>query len=97
MSRAMINCIQDLNLDIDIVLPVPLANRRLFKRGYNQATLLAQPIARHFNARLDVDSMTRKYKPDMGHKTAKQRRENVLGVFPRRILAKEIWLTTLAS
>ena len=81
MSRAMINCIQDLNMDVDIVMPVPLANRRLFKRGYNQATLLARPIAKYFNAHLDVDSLSRKYKPDMGHKTSKQRRENVHGVF----------------
>lgn len=81
MSRAMINCLRDLNLDIDVVIPVPLANRRLFARGYNQATLLARPIAKYFNAKIDVDSITRKYKPDMGHKTTKQRRENVRGVF----------------
>ena len=49
--------------------------------GYNQATLLARPIAKYFNAHLDVDSLSRKYKPDMGHKTSKQRRENVHGVF----------------
>ena len=53
----------------------------MFKRGYNQATLLAKPIAKHFNAILDVDSIARKYKPDMGHKTTKQRRENIRGVF----------------
>lgn len=81
MSRAMINCLKDLNLDIDVVMPVPLAYKRLFKRGYNQATLLAKPIAKHFNAILDVDSIARKYKPDMGHKTTKQRRENIHGVF----------------
>ena len=81
MSRAMINALRDLDLDIDIVMPVPLAWRRLFKRGYNQATLLARPIAKHFNAVLDVDTLSRKYKPDMGHKNAKQRRENVRGVF----------------
>ena len=81
MSNAMINCLRDLNLDVDLVIPVPLANKRLFKRGYNQATLLARPIAKHFNAVLDVDLLSRKYKPDMGHKTTKQRRENVRGVF----------------
>jgi len=81
MSRAMINALRDLNLDIDVVIPVPLAWRRLFKRGYNQATLLARPIAKHFNARLDVDSVSRKYKPDMGHKTTKQRMQNIHGVF----------------
>ena len=81
MSRAMINCLRDLDLDVDVVLPVPLAYRRLFKRGYNQSTLLARPIAKYFNAVLDVDSVSRKYRPDMGHKSAKQRRENVRGVF----------------
>ena len=81
MSKAMINCLRDLNLDIDIVMPVPLAKRRLFKRGYNQATLLARPIAKYFDASLDVDSVSRKYRQDMGHKTAKQRQENIRGVF----------------
>ena len=81
MSRAMINCLRDLNLDVDVVIPVPLAYKRLWHRGYNQATLLARPIAKHFNAILDVDSLHRKYRPDMGHKTSKQRRENVHGVF----------------
>ena len=81
MSNAMINCLRDLNLDVDVVLPVPLAYKRLFKRGYNQATLLARPIAKYFNAVLDVDCVSRKYKPDMGHKNSKQRRENVRGVF----------------
>ena len=89
MSHAMTSCLQDLKFDVDIVLPVPLANRRLFKRGYNQATLLARPIAKYFNAKLDVDSVRRKYKPDMGHKTAKQRRENVHGVF--RVVDKDIF------
>ena len=87
MSRAMINCLQDLKFEVDVVMPVPLANRRLFKRGYNQATLLARPIAKYFGANLDVDSVRRKYKPDMGHKTAKQRRENVHGVF--RVIDKD--------
>ena len=81
MSNAMINCLADLNLDIDIVLPVPLAYKRLFKRGYNQATLLARPIAKYYDAVLDVNSVSRKYRHDMGHKNAKQRRENVRGVF----------------
>ena len=81
MSRAMINCLRDLDIDVDVVIPVPLAYKRLFKRGYNQATLIARPIAKYFNAKLDVDSVSRKYRPDMGHKNAKQRRENVRGVF----------------
>ena len=96
MSRSMINALRDLDLHIDVVMPVPLAWKRLVKRGYNQATLLARPIAKHFNAVLDVDSVTRKYRPDMGHKTTKQRRENVRGVFKikdkNKLIGKNILL-----
>lgn len=81
MSRAMISALSDIVVDADVVMPVPLANRRLFHRGYNQATLLARPIAAHFGIDMDLDSVSRKYRPDMGHKTARQRAENIYGVF----------------
>jgi len=81
---------------VDIVIPVPLAFWRLFKRGYNQATLLARPIAKHLNVPMDLHSVKRKYKPDMGHKNARQRRENIRGVFnvrhPENIRGKVILL-----
>jgi ComF family protein len=73
--------LSDIVVDADVVMPVPLANRRLFHRGYNQATLLARPIAAHFGIDMDLDSVSRKYRPDMGHKTARQRAENIYGVF----------------
>lgn len=81
MSRAMIWALRDIDVDVDIVIPVPLATRRLFKRGYNQATLLARPIARAIGVPMDLDSVRRKYRPDMGHKNARQRMENIHGVF----------------
>ena len=96
MSRAMINALRDMDFSVDVVIPVPLAWKRLFKRGYNQAAVLARPIAKHFNADLDFDSIHRKYKSDMGHKTAKQRRQNVHGVFKvidkNKIIGKKILL-----
>ncbi|MCQ2562086.1 MAG: ComF family protein, partial [Alphaproteobacteria bacterium] len=82
MSKAMIFVLKDIpNLKIDIVLPVPLAWKRLFVRGYNQATLLAKPIAKYFSAKLDVDSVKRKYRSDMGHKSFAERKKNISGVF----------------
>ncbi len=82
MSRAMIWALRDIDVaDIDVVMPVPLASRRLFKRGYNQATLLARPIARAIGVTMDLDSVRRKFRPDMGHKNARQRIENIHGVF----------------
>ncbi len=96
MSRAMIWSLRDKDVDADMVMPVPLARRRLFYRGYNQATLLARPIARALGIKMDLDSVRRKYRPDMGHKTARQRAENIHGVFdvvnPDVIRGKKILL-----
>lgn len=106
MSRAMIWALRDTNISPDIVMPVPLAWRRLFHRGYNQATLLARPIAHAFGVPMDIDSVRRKYRPNMGHKNAAQRAENVRGVFSvvapdnirgRRILLVDDVMTTGAT
>lgn len=96
MSRAMMWALRDVDIDVDVVMPVPLASRRLFKRGYNQATLLAYPIARALAVPMDLDSVRREHKPDMGHKNAKERAQNVRGVFnvvtPDKIREKRILL-----
>lgn len=96
MTRSMITALFELKENIDLVIPVPLANQRLFKRGYNQAALLARPIAKYLNVKMDVDSIRRKYRSDMGHKNAKQRAENIHGVFsvikPDEIKGKNILL-----
>ncbi len=97
MSRAMIWALRDAPTnEIDVVMPVPLARPRLVHRTYNQATLLARPIARAMNVPLDVDSVRRRHRPDMGHMTPRQRRENIRGVFsvahPGRIRDRNILL-----
>ncbi|MBQ5699823.1 MAG: ComF family protein [Alphaproteobacteria bacterium] len=96
MSRAMIWAMRDIKLDADIIMPVPLASRRLFHRGYNQATLLARPISRASGIRIDYDSVRRKYRDDMGHKNARERAANIRGVFsvvkPDRIRGRKILL-----
>lgn len=106
MSRAMIWALSDTNIIPDIVMPVPLAYRRLVHRGYNQAVLLARPIARVFGVKMDLVSVRRRYRPNMGHKTAAQRAENIRGVFTvvrpdkicgRRILLVDDVMTTGAT
>ena len=96
MSRAMIWSLRDIDVDADVVMPVPLAGRRLFYRGYNQATLLARPIANALGVPMDYDSVRRKYRPDMGHKNARERAQNIHGVFhvvcPEKIRGKKILL-----
>ena len=96
MSRAMIWALRDIDMDADLIIPIPLARRRLFKRGYNQATLLSRPISRVLGVPMDLDSVRRLYRPDMGHKNARQRAENISGVFsvvkPNNIAGKRILL-----
>lgn len=96
MSHAMIWAMRDIDVDADIVMPVPLAYRRLIHRAYNQATLLARPIAHALNVPMDVDSVCRKYRNDMGHKNARERAANIRGVFrvirPENIRGKKILL-----
>ena len=96
MSRAMIWALRDVDISPDIVMPVPLASRRLFQRGYNQATLLAREISRVYGAPIDFDSINRKYRPNMGHKTHAERARNIRGVFsvvsPDKIRGKKILL-----
>jgi ComF family protein len=81
MTRAMKPCLRDLETPVDLVIPVPLSNMRLFKRGYNQAALLARPIAKHLNAPMATHLIARKHRRDMGHMTFKQRRDHIRGVF----------------
>ena len=96
MSRAMIWAMHDIDINPDVVMPVPLARRRLFQRGYNQATLLARPIARAFGVKMDLDSVSRVYRENMGHKTSAQRARNIHNVFsikhPDKIRGKKILL-----
>lgn len=96
MSRAMIWAMRDMKIAPDIVMPVPLASKRLFQRGYNQATLLARPIARALGIKMDLDSVKRKYRENMGHKTTAERARNIHNVFmvrkPENIRGKRILL-----
>lgn len=96
MSRAMLWALRDMNEKPDLIIPVPLAWRRLRHRGYNQAVLLARPISKALGIKMDLDSVHRIYKPDMGHKNAKERAENIRGVFkvihPEKVKGKKILL-----
>jgi ComF family protein len=42
-----------------VVVPVPLHDARFALRGYNQAALLAAPVARHLGVRLDASALVR--------------------------------------
>lgn len=48
----------------DLIMPVPLHKRRMRKRGYNQALLLAQELGKRWNIPVDPCSMYRNKQTD---------------------------------
>ena len=59
-SEWLVKLGHDLFSMIDIILPVPLHRFRLFSRGYNQSSLLANFISRETNIKVDHLSLFKK-------------------------------------
>jgi ComF family protein len=81
----------------DVIVPVPLHVQRLRWRGFNQAQLLAHPLATAAGVRLDPFSLerTRPTRPQV-ELDERDRRQNVAGAFrvgrPDRILGRRVLL-----
>jgi ComF family protein len=61
-ARCVKDFVQTYGLDIqqfDCIVPIPLHPTRLRERGYNQALLLAKPIAREYGIPLSADNLVR--------------------------------------
>ncbi len=70
------------DLQVDRVIPVPLAPSRERQRGYNQSRLLAAEVARHLNRPLDCDVLIRiRDTPPQTSLPRAQRLANVRGSF----------------
>lgn len=68
--------------DIDLVVPVPLHPRRLLKRKYNQAALLAKGLAQIHHRTYFPDLVVRnRATASQGHKSIVERHLNVKGAF----------------
>jgi len=78
-----------------IIVPVPLHRWRIWSRGFNQATLVAQAIARSTGLRPDTDLLVRKRAtPSLRGLSARRRADAVRGVFrtTHRIPGGTVWL-----
>ncbi|MEZ5744390.1 MAG: ComF family protein [Sphingomonadaceae bacterium] len=63
-----------------VIVPVPLHRWRLWRRGYNQAAVLAREIAKKSKARLSLDALRRtRATPSLGGLGAKARRKALSG------------------
>src|SRR5215213_2973131 len=65
--------------DSTVMIPVPLSKRRLMERGFNQARVLAEILARRFNLKIDDRSLVRKIHTPL-HRAAMDRRARQLTV-----------------
>ena len=78
LAQPMITSITKLNWSLDIITSVPLGLVRFKERGYNQATLLARPIALFLKVPFSsqVLSRNRETRTQVGL-TVKERKENM--------------------
>lgn len=111
LSHALAECLGDrlpvCGGDYDIVVPVPLHPARLRWRGFNQAAMLAEHVARGFGRPLDVKTLVRhRPTPPQTSQDSRQRRLNVRQAFVvkrsdrianRRILLVDDVMTTGAT
>ena len=67
---------------IDFVVPVPLHDKRIAQRGYNQSELIAAEVARQLNTQLQATNLYRtRNNESQTQKSFKERIENVKDLF----------------
>ena len=84
ISKFMIDCFENINehLSIDLVIPVPLGEKRFRRRGFNQSQMLAEDIAKHFSYPISSDVVVRALNTDtQTSMTRLERIDNVKGAF----------------
>lgn len=70
------------NWQIDLLLPMPLARKRLAERGYNQALELARVLGRRRRLAIGVGAVTReRHGPPQAELPWRERRRNIRGAF----------------
>lgn len=82
LSRPMISSLLKLNWSLDIITSVPLGLVRFKERGYNQATLLARPIALCLNKPFSTQALRRirETRTQVGL-TVSERHDNMVDAF----------------
>lgn len=82
LAKPMIKLFRNLHWKVDIIVPVPLGSIRLKERGYNQASLLAYPIALATSTRYEPKALRRiRETESQVELTMEARRQNVNGAF----------------
>lgn len=106
LAEPMAVWVTRLNWQADLILPVPLGEKRYSERGYNQVALVAWPLAMRLGWRYDPQGLTRsrETRSQVGL-SALERKENVDGAFradpcrvkDRRVIVMDDVATTGAT
>ncbi|MFW5714074.1 MAG: ComF family protein [Brevefilum sp.] len=82
ISRWLALLIKETGWSIDLIMPVPLSYQRLQERGYNQAALIAKPLAARLRKPYRAYGLKRvQDTPSQVGLSAEERRVNVAGAF----------------
>jgi ComF family protein len=82
LSAALAAPLASRPLDIDLIVPVPLSSGRARSRGFNQAALIARPLAAANSLPLDAGALIRSRETAQQTRLpARERRANVAGAF----------------
>ncbi len=97
LSAAIVRALAALEPRPAVVVPVPLHDSRLADRGYNQAALLARPVARALGTRFGPRVIERVRDTSQQAKLDREARlANLAGAFrvrvPREVLGKRVLL-----
>ena len=92
----VVEFVQQLNWNVDVLIPIPLGKARLKERGYNQVALVAQPLAYDLGISYAPNGVRkiRETRSQVGL-TAAERRENVRAAYqadPSDVKRKSILL-----
>lgn len=75
---------------VDVIVPIPLHNNKLKKRGYNQSLLIAEGISQIINKPVNSENLIRKTdNPAQAKSSRLERWENTEGIF--EIVDKDIF------
>jgi ComF family protein len=81
-SELLVKLIRRENWQINFVVPVPLSEERYHERGYNQASLLAKPLAARLSLTFNPYALKRiRHTASQVGLSAHERHQNVIGAF----------------
>lgn len=73
----------------DTIVPVPISNKRLRKRGYNQSLLIAKELSKYLNIKLNYKSLIKNvHVIEQSRLNKEDRAKNIQGVY--KLSNKEI-------